>query len=422
MPSSPRKKRLRFHESTQRALCRMVFLLLALTPVVGVAGYSVLRITPWYQSYQKDLWQRRLSDNLGVNVHFKTIEFRSPNQFRATDLIFANPETGQQILTVETIEVSIDRGGWLVHNVVSPVLNGSQVQLVMDSLHDRFLCRPQSSACLLGLSMPELLISNRTNNIRIQNVKVGFTPTESMSQLLLLFSLDGRESSNRASLSVDRDHIAESTKWTFKSNNSEIPCHVLSARFPPLRHLGSQASFRGTISCWQNKQNSQISIQGNVHSVDLAAATLPIGSPIQGLGELRNLTAIISGEGLRQSQGTLISPSCNVDSDWLDRMIASNLLYTDSSSRFSKMGPNIPPNYLTRAKNVAVQFTLEEQGLRLSGNSDPNFATLVGYVDGVAVGCRKDSVIPIPSVLNALSMYLKPNLEFQPSRIADGRR
>ena len=400
----------------------MVFLWLALTPVVGVAGYSVLRITPWYQSYQKDLWQRRLSDNLGVNVHFRSIEFPSPNQFRATDLIFANPETGQQILTVETIEVSIDRGGWLVHNVVSPVLNGSQVQLVMDSLHDRFLCRPQSSACLLGLSMPELLISYRTNNFRIQNVKVGFTPTESMSQLLLLFSLDGRESSNRASLSVDRDHIAESTKWTFKSNNSEIPCHVLSARFPSLRHLGSQASFRGTISGLQNKQNSQISIQGNVHSVDLAAATLPIGSPIQGLGELRNLTAIISGEGLRQSQGTLISPSCNVDSDWLDRMIASSLLYTDPSSRFSKMGPIIPPNYLTRAKNVAVQFTLEEQGLRLSGNSDPNYVTLAGYVEGVAVGCRKDSVIPIPSVLNALSMYLKPNLEFQPSRIADGRR
>jgi len=400
----------------------MVFLWLALTPVVGVAGYSVLRITPWYQSYQKDLWQRRLSDNLGVNVHFRSIEFPSPNQFRATDLIFENPETNQQILAVERIEVNIDRGGWLVHNVVSPVLNGSQVQLVMDSLHDRFLCRPQSSACLLGLSMPELLISYSTNNFRIQNVKVGFTPTESMSQLFLLFSLEGQESSKRVSLSVDRDHNAESTKWTFKSNNSEIPCHVLSARFPSLKHLGSQASFRGTISGGQNKQNSQISIQGNVHSVDLAAATWPFGSPMQGLGELRNLTATVSDEGLRQAQGTLISPSCNIDSDWLDRMIASSLLYTDPSSRFSKMGPIIPPNYLTRAKNVAVQFTLEEQGLRLSGKTDPNYATLIGYVEGVAVGCRKDSVIPIPSVLNALSMYLKPNLEFQPSRIADGRR
>ena len=414
MPSIPRKKRLRFHESTQRALCRMVFFWLALMPVLGVLSFSVLRTTPWYQSYQKDLWQRRLSDNLGVEVQFKSIEFPSPNQFRAMDLVCSNPETGRVILTVAEVKTTMDRSGWSVQ-VVSPELNGHQIQSAMDTVHDWFLCRPQKSASLLRLSVPELVVDDGANKIKFQNVEVGLKPTDFASTLIVAFSLEGQKFERPASFRVDRDHIEESTKWSIESKDIAIPCRVLSERFPPLRYLGSQASFQGTIAWWQKKQNWQMSVQGDVHSVDLAVASWPIGKPLQGVGKLSISNAVHSGGALREMRGVLTSDSCNVDTEWLDRNTASNMLYTNNHEPWSKMGPRAPANQL------AVQFALDHQGLKFGGVSDPKYPSLVAFVRDVPIGCTDRSSVTVSTFSDALSTYLKPNVEVQPARIADGR-
>ncbi len=415
MPSIPKKKRLRFHESTQRALCRMVFFWLALMPVLGVSSYSVLRATPWYQSYQRELWQRRLSDNLGVEVHFKSIEFPSPNQFRAHDLVCSNPETGRVILTVAQVKATMDRSGWSVQ-VVSPELNGQQIQSAMRTVHDWFLCRPQKSASLLRLSVPELLVDDGANKIKFQNVEVGIKPTDFTSTLIVAFSLEGQNFERPASFRVDRDHIEESTKWSIESKDIAIPCCILSERFPPLRYLGSQASFKGTVAWWQKKENWQMSVQGDVHSVDLAYASWPIGKPMQGFGKLSISNAVHSDGVLREVKGVLTSDSCSVDTDWLDRNIASNMLYTNNHLAWNKMRPRAPVNQL------AVQFALDRHGLTFAGVSDPKHPSLAAFVGGEAVGCTGSSIVTNAAFSDALSTYLKPSVEVQPARIADGRR
>ena len=392
----------------------MVFFWLALMPVLGVLSYSVLRSTPWYQSYQKDLWQRRLSDNLGVEVHFKSIEFPSPNQFRTVELVCANPETGRVILKAAQVKATMDRNGWSVQ-VVSPELNGHEIQSAMKTVHDWFLCRPQKSASLLRLSVPDLVVDDGANKLRFQNVEVGLKPTDFASTLIVAFSLEGQKFERPASFRVDRDHIEESTKWSIESKDIAIPCRVLSERFPPLRYLGSQASFQGTIAWWQKKQNWQMSIQGDVHSVDLAYASWPIGKPMQGVGKLSINNAVHSDGALREVRGVLTSDSCTVDTDWLDRNTAYKMLYTDNDSPWSKMGPRAPIDQL------AVQFSLDHQGLKFAGVSDPKYPSLAAFVGGVPIGCTDRSIVTYSNFSDALSKYLKPNVEAQPARIAAGR-
>ena len=417
MPANPRNKRLRFHESTQRALCRMVFLWLALVPVLCVASYSTLRLTPWYQGYQKDFWQRRLSDNLGVDVQFRSIEFPSPNQFRAYGLVCFNPETSREILNVAQANVAMDRSGWSV-DLVSPELNGQQIQSAMQSVHDWFLCRPQKTASLLKLSVPELVVDDGPNKLKFQNVEVGLKPSDSTSTLIVTFLIDGQKSLRPASLRVDRDHIEESTKWSIESRDVSIPCRMLSERFSALQYLGAKASFRGTIGWWQKKQNWRTSIRGDVQSVDLALASFPFHNPLQGFGELRIDQADVIDGDVHELRGSLTSESCFVDTAWLDEISRWKMLHAQNNGqRWMALGPKVSASLL------GVGFKLTQNGLVFGGGiSDPKNPSFAAYVGDQPVACTNDSVASFSTVSDALSAYMKPKMEQQPARIADGRR
>lgn len=420
MLSKARKKRLRFHESTQRALCRMVFLWLALLPVLSVAVYSALLATPWYQVDQKERWQRRLSDNLGVDVRFKSIEFPSPHLLRAHDLVCLNPETGREILKIEKIQASMDRSGWLVE-VDSPVLNGEQIHNAMQVVHDRFLCRPQSSAVLLGLLMPELLISDASKTTKLRNVNVGFKPTESVSKLMVSYSVDDTKFPSLASFSVERDHTVESTHWAINSKTAATSCQVLSELFPAVKHLGDQASFLGTIEGTQNNQHWETTVRGDFSSVDLAKVSMHFGQPLQGLGKLCIGNAMFSDGSLRSVQGLLTSNNCSVDSNWLDQKFDQQFLYSTDTKKWAEMGPRVSVNRL-RVKFVTdKQHSLKFAGDTLPPSDQADWPSLAGYVGNKPIACANSAILPTHSVATALYLYQKPDAELRPTRIARGR-
>ena len=137
---------------------------------------------------------------------------------------------------------------------------------------------------------------------------------------------------------------------------------------------------------------------------------------MQGFGKLSISNAVHSDGVLREVKGVLTSDSCSVDTDWLDRNIASNMLYTNNHLAWNKMRPRAPVNQL------AVQFALDRHGLTFAGVSDPKHPSLAAFVGGEAVGCTGSSIVTNAAFSDALSTYLKPSVEVQPARIADGRR
>jgi len=421
--SQLRKKQLRFHESTQRALCRMAFFWLALMPVLAVASYSLIRITPWYISNEKIAWQRRLSENLGVDVQFKSIEFPSPNQFRAYDLICCNPETGREILTVSQVNATMDRGGWMVE-VGKPVLNGMQIQTAIQALHDRLLCRPQSSASLLGITMSELLVSGGSRKTKLQDVKVALSPTETSSILRVTYSLEGQKFAAPAMFTANREHVSETTRWSLKSGEFLIPCQLLSERFPALEHLGSQATFRGSIDWWQKNHRWETSVRGEFQSVDLGSLSEPFGRPLEGVGQLILLNSGISDGQVRQLEGSLSSSKCIADSSWLDDTYDNGNLQTMDDRPWRENGLHAAMNRL------AIGFAMEASGLVLKGNTPPprpetpdqQWPMLAAYANNKPIAFSPSTIIPLQTFSTALASLLKPTAEPEPARVADGRR
>lgn len=395
----------------------MAFFCLALVPVLAVGGYSILKRIPWYQSYQKDWWERRLSDNLGVNVSFASIEFPGPNKFRVKNLVCANAETGRQILKVAQVNTLIDRSGWYVE-VDKPELNGAQIETAMRTVHDRYLCRPQSIASLLGLAMSELVITDGNESTKFQNVKVALKPTEPMSELKVSCLLDGQKFADQLSyFVVERDHIAQTTNWKIHSADVAIPCRILSERFLELKNLGSQASFRGSIEGWQNDRQWEATVRGHFHSVDLAVLSSPYGKGIQGMGDLNLGYAVFRDGKLRGVDGNFKSDMCVVDTAWLDELFKQDVLISTYTNSWRAIGQRVTVN------GFGIGFKSDLNNVRYDGTISPSqkdWPILVGYADSNPIAVRKDSSISLSALTTALTAY--PNHERLSGRVASGRR
>lgn len=370
MASKAWSKKFRLHETTQRELCRVVFVLIALSPCLFVLGYTALRFTPWYQAYQHDLWQERISANLGVKCQFSSITFPSPDHFRAKNFLCLHPETGKEILKVDQVDAAMDRSGWSV-TLSKPELNGQQVQNAMQVMHDWFLCRPQKSASLLRLSVPELAVFDGRETTTFQDIEVGLKPTESFSTVYVKFSIAGQKFAEPGILIVERNHAQETptTKWRIESRDIAIPCNALASRFPILKSLGQDASFKGKMAWIQNDMHWIANINGIFNAVDMGILTLPIGSPIRGKGLLSINHAEIVDSKLQFVQGSLdvnATGQETVDSEWIDRATEFGVFRTEASIA-KDQGKWAPIQYL------GMTFELDERGLLLEGKKAPPF-------------------------------------------------
>jgi len=412
----------------------MVFVLFAFLPLVGMAAYSLVRRTPWYESYQNQLWQQRISDNLGVSVRFSSIEFPSPEHFRAHDLVCVHPETNREILKIKRVDAAMDQTGWTV-DLVTPTLNGPEIQSAMQVVHDWFLCRPQKSASLLKLSVPEISVFDGVSNTLFKNVEVGVKPTESISTLLVKFSIEGQQFSNPkpAYLKVEREHMLESprTNWEVVSDDIAIPCRVLGKRFPALSSLGQNASFRGTMRQTQDDLHWNAKISGVFDSVDLGMLTSPIGAPVRGLANLKVGCALLCDGRLDLARGSFEAiRSGSVETDWVRHTRQLFGLPWESSLDLVS-SKNIPMDA------IGVGFEFDSRGLLLSGlmklqNAEQPEIEIALLLDGKAVK-GSGNIHPLTTVLDWLkspsgtgnqemARFLSRTLPMQSPRVASDRR
>ncbi len=373
--------------------------------MASVGGYSLVRITPWYKSYQRDYWERRISDNLGINVRFAGIEFPRPDHFRAHECVCVHPETGVEILRMARLDVAMDRSGWTV-DLLKPELNGQrqQLQSTMQVIHDWFLCRPQKSASLLKLTVPELLVYDGPVSTKFQCVEVGFKPTENTSTLFLKFALDGQKFSEPASLRVERNHTMEPPKTTcvLVSNEIAIPCSLLAQRFPSLYQLGGNATFQGT-AIWSQSDVWAAELSGKFASVDLSDLTAELGSPVRGLATLAINNASIKNGTVDNASGSittirssLASHGASIDTQWLRNSIQKLQLLVDD--RVTTPTANL--NYLT------LDFSVNDRGLTMAGKSvlPDSKHKLIMRGDQLMVAGSALETIP----LDAIAAWLQP--------------
>ncbi|XZE32629.1 hypothetical protein SH501x_003384 [Pirellulaceae bacterium SH501] len=418
--SHRRRKQLWLHESTQRALYRVVLLLLGFLPLLATLGFVLVSKTSWYQLRQAAAWRERIRSNLGLDVVFESIEQPSPNTFRIRDLICAHPETQIAILRAEQVDGVMTADGWAL-KLQSAEIKQEQSDLALQILHDSFLCRPHNLVPILKVSIDSLRILpsavasvpsllNTPKLESLHQVQIEYTPSLSLSDIKILFGLEPESPEIPALVHIRRYHDPKQphTDWAVDTRGLAIPCFSLQPYFPAMEHLGPLALFRGQVRWEQDARGWQSTIHKSTFlNASWSSLSKPLGEPLQGFGDLRIEEAVLRNGLIDHVQGAITAgPSADetVHVAWLKQTM----------ERFGWCSHDLAPLQSTTANvdSLELAFQLDGNGLRWRGNGPPLSApgappshSQIGTVKGILIATDRSLESKVTSVSD-LSRWL----------------
>lgn len=345
--------------------------------------FSCIASTSWYHEYQRQYWETRLSNNIGMDVRLGEIEFLSPYEFHARTVRCMQPETGHEVIRIDEVKGLTQQNGWALELNSSDV-HGDQVSDALRKFHDWFICRPKKSTGVVAMKFHDIRVhSNGTQRV-LPNVKLGLVPTELKSTFTFTIGGEGRSLDSPMRLEVVRNHIAEppATNWEFDSANLAIPCSILVDQFPELRQLGPDATFIGRFIGSMSDHRSDAQIQGTFSGVDWERVSAPLGSPIRSRGQLRLVDAKLKDGKILEASGSIEMLEGKVHYPWLRQAIASLELQDNL--------PKETSDVLLPMQRAAFHFHIGHQGFAMRGAipTQPNAAYSIAMelMSGVVTG------------------------------------
>lgn len=359
MRVSRSKKLLTMRESTRRWMCRLALVCMALLPTLAVFAASMVMMSPWYRWYQRQEWETRISDNLGVTVRTSSFQMTAPQQFFASGVEIRHPETNALLARIDRVDGLMKPHGWSIL-LDNPVLDGAQLESGLQVLHDWYLCRPQKSTNLLAVGIPKgLQVHSQTGVTHLDRIELLLRPTETSSTIQSKIAL-ADQPFGEISISVTRDHNPETTATSIELSSPKtwIDCDVLSDRIAALKNLGRDAKFRGILHCNMHSSHWDASVSGDISGVDWGTATAALGSPIRSRGSLQLDQLNLRDGKILRAAGEIRCEGGEMHGGWLRRTAE---LFQLPSQWPSKVEDTLAVDA------IGFGFQLDSDGLRLLG-------------------------------------------------------
>jgi hypothetical protein len=253
------------HQSTQRRLCRILFLALCLVPTLGLLAYAAWVRLPNYRHG----WVNQLQTITGLHVTLADVQHPTPGATRLVKLSAHDPHTGELIAEVREINITQHAGGLRIA-ASQPQLQTRQLAALWRRLEDRFLH---------GISW--------RNDIELAAGEVTFVSPEGRSQTLtdvqarlrggdtrslcVEYRVAGVPMPRGAKIQVEltpRDD-GPITKLSWHTGDAALPVAPWASRFPSLEQLGPRAEFRGEATAELGEVAWSASVRGELLRVDL---------------------------------------------------------------------------------------------------------------------------------------------------------
>lgn len=262
------------HETTQRRVCRVVFLTVCVLPTLALAAWVTWRLSPSREA----ALLASLGQRLGVRITVQSLTTPKPGCWRATGMQWATPETGGKLLTLDHAEFQI-RGDQLIGRGGEMRLTPS---LATSRLHQRLCEAALPAGVVLKLDRLTLVENDgaqaawRSLDLRLTQ-RAGDGPVFSVQQ-----------TSGGASLVVSRDRSERTarTRVLLRTAEQTIPAQLVGVTAPGCR-------FRGQVEATLSDRLKLATLRGTLSGVDPAAflgrdATLTANRPARAeIAELR---------------------------------------------------------------------------------------------------------------------------------------
>lgn len=351
------------HERTERAFCRLAFLLLCALPTLLTFAAVIVTRTPWYHRAEIAALEAALQQRLGVRVAISEMMRPSPGAWQLEGVQLSNPETGAEVARVRTVFYAVVDGQTKIH-LAQPELLADQFPLSWQLVHDRFLCQPDLVGGGLRLRAEDLSIHNESQGLTLSPLDVWIEPREGETVAAARFVLAGRSPDEApATLQVSRDRSGPlpRTRLSLVTGSSPLPCSMLAEYLPVMRRLGVDAQFAGSLRWELDHEDYTVHLQGarftQVNMLDLFEL---FDHRLTGTGtiEIQSLTRH-RGRPISEAIGRVAIENAKVEPELL-RAAAHSL------------GVSVHPDALSASERIACQsiafgFQLYGTEVQLSG-------------------------------------------------------
>ena len=269
------------HESTQRLVCRVLFVLLAVVPAVGTALYVAYSLRPWAE----EDWQQFLSQQLHLHVQVGKVETPRPGVQVLTDVQVADlrarkplAEINEARLTWQSgkLSLSIDQLDLLQANFRS-LASAVNTSLAASALPP---ARVESDRVLiLGREQQQLELAN----MRMQ------VASDQRDRRLISLECELKASKNEGPFPLLHFDVARQTRTTsakLDTGGTHLPTWVLAELWPSLAD-SAKSTFAGRIVLNGSSRELEGSLHGRIEGIDLAS-WLGEETPhtLEGIGQL----------------------------------------------------------------------------------------------------------------------------------------
>ncbi len=287
------------HQSTQRRICRLVFLIGCILPTLAVMAWATVERLPSTAAARLTAVEHLL----GMHVAAETIQTPKPGVFRASEVTLTNVETGAEVLLArlatirpQTTATFVELSGVQVAAGELPLLAATvQRALAVDWPGDvriqvanaAWLGESPAAGAALLASGP-LTLTLRTN--QHQGEVLGRE---------LAVRLGDATSGPRFTAVRNRQLVPTATRISIHTAGQLVPAGWI-AQLGGMVAAGKQASFAGEATITHTAGDTSGELSGTLSDVTLAVATQ---LPIDTRARIENLQAQWSSGRLIRAQG-----------------------------------------------------------------------------------------------------------------------
>jgi hypothetical protein len=253
------------HETTQRRLCRSLFVAICIVPTLGLMAYAAWVRMPGYRQG----WIDKLQDATGLRIALEDVQHPMPGATRLTNVAMRDPQLNQLIAHIR--EINIDRRGGLIQIEASqPQLQTEQLATLWRRIDERVLRGfPRESSVEL-VAGEITFVSPPGHSQTLTDVRIDLRHGD-VSRMRAAYRVAGVSMQRSAEIRIDQLHSNDEarTKMSWQTGGAALPLAAWAGRFPALVHLGPRAEFRGEATIDLDANTWSANLSGELLHVDL---------------------------------------------------------------------------------------------------------------------------------------------------------
>ncbi len=366
-------RRLKTHESVQRAICRCMLLCCAMAPVVVTLACSMVWLSPFYRSAFNRHAELTISDLCGVTAKLRTIHAIAPGRYRIEDLSLSHPETNEVLINANLVLAERSGGSWVLRVDEGDCSAAVLLQLAQTA-HGWFMCRVDDRLPPVRLIVNRSSIRTSTAQLSTGLLEAQFTPGQLTSTFQARFTPESisKKAEIESAQTLDfmvrrnRETVNRNTTIQVATSGLDLPVELFHTSFPVLKKLGPEAMFRGTIAVVLTEQEQKLALRQSLFkNCRWESITQDLAYHVSGLGEIWIEEATIANGRLEKADGSLRAEhGGNISRDWVFK--AGDIFgVRGREGALDGEGPVHPYS------KFLLDFKLDSSGINLWGGYEP---------------------------------------------------